>query len=245
MKQQLIAYIVGAVVLAALIYHFVGNPGEREFKAQQTAIRGVKSWKMTAQISNNGRLVLNRIHEANCPDKEHITENSMGGYGEYLRVGDDTYWNRDQHTWTEGKAPADLFQPFPTPRPCLTNPAGYTGEINGIDEMDQYLQQIIVKGDIEKGAVEQVGGQSCRNWTAMAMNEQHRLVATTFCINEQDHLPLRVQMGGSINLAYQWNLPVKIEKPDLNPPAPVSDQESAPRAETPAQPETTTPVQPQ
>lgn len=226
MKQG-IAYLVGAIVIGFVIFHFFTGEGEKEFKLQQKAIKEVKSWKIRTQISSNGRLLLDRRHEANCPDQEYISES--GGYqsGEYTRIGDNMYWRRDRGVWTEGKSPNDLFQPFPTPRPCMTNPAEFARETNGIDEMQQYLQTVIDQGNFTKGELQTVGKDQCRDWTVQALNERRQLVATTFCINETDHLPRRMQSAGeAFTITYDWNVPVTVEKPDLAPPIPVQQDQN-------------------
>jgi hypothetical protein len=221
--KKAITYCAGALVLLFVFTHFFTGEGEKEFKRTQKAVKAVSSWRVRSQVSVNGRLMLDRIHEAKCPDQEHIAENSGQGSSEYTRIGDSMYWRRAPQMWSESKSPDDLFQPMATPRPCMTNPAQFANEKNGIDEMQEYLQQVIDQGSFAKGDLQMVGNDQCRDWTVMAMNERRQLVSTTFCISEVDHLPRRMQSVGEVlTITYDWNLPIVVEKPDLNPPPSVS-----------------------
>lgn len=217
--KQWISIAGAALILVALAAHFFTGEGEKEFKLQQQALKEVKSWRIRTQVSMNGRLIVDRTHTANCPDQESIVENSQMSSSEYRRIGDEMFWRQNSTSWKQGSVPQDLFQPFLSPRPCMTNPMEYASEINGIDEMERYIQSIINKGDFTRGELQTIGGTTCRDWTVMAFNERRQLVSTTFCVNEKDHLPRRMQTAGdAFTMTYEWGLPVSIEKPDLTVP---------------------------
>jgi hypothetical protein len=47
------------------------------------------------------------------------------------------------------------------------------------------------------------------------MNARNQLVAYTMCINEQDHLPRRMQMlRENVNMYFTWNVPVEVTAPN-------------------------------
>lgn len=214
-----------AVIVAVLVvvYLKTENPGTKEFKRQIEAIDHVQSWKMEMDISTNGRMLAWRTHEAQCPDMEHITEQGMGSSGEFIRLANDVYYRKNGAAWVEdAKTPPDLFMDIVTPRPCMNNPGGSkTASDSGDTEWKDELNRAIKDGSFRKGELDTVRGESCRNWQVSWMNARGQLVAYTICINQQDHLPRRMQMAReNVNMYFRWNLPVDIKPPDMTTPQP-------------------------
>lgn len=219
--MKLISWLLGIAVLLVAIYVLTANPGKKEFQKQIEAIDRVQSWKMDLQISSNGRLLAWRAHEAQCPDIEHITERGMGSSGEFIRLANDVYYRRNGGPWVQdANTPPDLFMNLVTPRPCMSNPGGSkTAPGSGDTEWKDELKRAIKDGSFQKREMDTVQGESCRNWQVSWMNARGQMVAYTMCIDEQDHLPRRIQMAReNINMYFKWNVPVDVKPPDMTPP---------------------------
>lgn len=214
-------WVSGIVVGVLLVWYLSESPGKKEFKKQLEAMDTVKSWKMDLQVSSNGRMVAQRTHEAQCPDMEHITEYGPESEGEFIRMANLVYYRKNGRPWVQdANTPKDLFMPIVTPRPCMSNPGGTTTSADSGDtEWKSELNRAMKDGSFEKGQMDKVNGEACRNWQVTWMNGRNQLVAYTMCINEQDHLPRRLQMlRENINMYFTWNVPVEVKAPDLTPP---------------------------
>ncbi len=223
--MKISAWLLGIAAVLVSIYVLSASPGKKELQKQIEAIDHVQSWKMELDISSNGRMLAWRTHEAQCPDMEHITERGMQSSGEFIRLANDVYYRRDGGAWLQdANTPTDLFMPFVTPRPCMSNPGGSkSAPDSGDTEWKSELKRAIKDGSFEKGELDTVRGESCRNWQVSWMNARGQMVAYTMCINEQDHLPRRMQMAReNINMYFKWNVPVDIQPPDMSPPPPVT-----------------------
>lgn len=217
-----VAVLIGIGVIAALLF---GNPGKKEFQKQLDALQTVKSWRMDLQISRSGHLLARRTHEAHCPDMEHIQENGLEGVGEYIRLVNSVYYRKGMGRWTNDiNVPQDLFMPFSTPRPCMSNPGGSVSAADSGDtEWRDELKRAMKDGTFTKGDAETVGGTSCRNWQVSWINKREQMVAYTMCLGEQDHLPRRIRSAGdNLNMYFEWNVPIDVTAPDMTPPAPLA-----------------------
>ncbi len=216
-----------AVIVAALVFIYVKteSPGKKELQKQIDAIDRVQSWKMDLEISANSRMLAWRTHEAQCPDIEHISEQGMGNSGEFIRLANDVYYRHNGGAWIEdANTPADLFMGIVTPRPCMSNIGGSkSAPDSGDTEWKNELKRAIKDGSFEKGELDTVRGEPCRNWQVSWINARGQMVAYTMCINEQDHLPRRMQMAReNINMYFKWNVPIQVSPPDMTPPPPVT-----------------------
>jgi hypothetical protein len=222
--------IVIAVVVVAIgaIAFLMPSEGQREFKKQIEALDGVHSWKMDLQVSANSRMVAQRLHEAQCPDMEQITELGPENDVRYIRMANLVYYKKNGAGWIqEANVPQDLFLPIVTPRPCMSNPGGTTTSADsGAVEWRTELSRAIKDGTFHKGDLETVNGSICRDWQVSWTNLRNQLVAYTMCISEQDHLPRRVQMlRENVNMYFKWNVPVEVQAPESSslPEPPVTE----------------------
>ena len=209
------------VVLLIGGWFLLADPGEKEFKQMQQTLEHVRSWKITTQISQRGMLAVQRAHEAICPDQEHIMESAVStGGAEYIRLKDDVYYRKNNQAWVRGMPGPDLFFPYPTPRPCLSDPGQSSSQPGGgAEEMRLILQHDMDNGTIEKGELEQVGGASCREWKVLVTTAQNTMGSYNICIGEQDHLPRRIQsLNQDFTIRFEWNVPVTVQAPDMNTP---------------------------
>jgi hypothetical protein len=211
----------------AFVVLFIGgwllfaSPGEKEFKQMQQAMERVHSWRIVTQISSRGMLAVQRTHEAVCPDQEHIVESSTStGGAEYIRLKDDVYYRGLRPTWTKGMPGPDLFFPFPTPRPCLSDPGQPSSQPGGgAEEMRLALQHDMDDGSFEKGDLDRVAGASCREWKVLVTTAQNKMGSYTICIGEQDHLPHRIQsLNQDFTIQFEWNVPVMVQAPQMGEP---------------------------
>jgi len=212
-----LVWIIGIIAIIVLIIFATVSPGKKELKKQLVALDTVKSWKMDLQVSSNGRLLVQRTHEAQCPDMEHITEQGLVGSAEFIRMSNLVYYRKNGQPWVQdANTPQDLFMPFVTPRPCMSNPGGTTtSPDSGDTEWKTELNRAIKDGTFTMGDMETVRGTPCRNWQVSWMNARNQLVAYTMCINEQDHLPRRMQMlRENVNMYFTWNVPVEVTAPN-------------------------------
>lgn len=211
---------VGIVLLLILAYYAIPNPGKKALQREEIALDDVSSWRINLVISRNGRPLVRRSHSASCPDKEHIIENAMSDFAEYIRIGDDIYYRKDSYTWVKGTPGPDLFTPLPSPRPCLSNPGEPSSKPpGGAEEMRLALETDIKDGHIEKGEVRDNSGSPCREWSVMRFTETNRLGSYTTCLSETDNLPRYMRAANDdFNVYFEWNPSVTIEAPDMNSP---------------------------
>ena len=218
--QKKILIAAGVLVFLVAGFYLSEGEGEKEFKKQMAALDTVKSWKMDLQISRNGHLVARRTDESQCPDMEHITESGIESEGEFVRMADLVYYRQNGGKWVQdANTPKDLFLPILSPRPCMSNPGGTTTSPDSGDvEWRTELKRAIKKGSFQKGGTDTIGGAKCRDWQVSWINDRNQMVAYTMCINEQDHLPRRIQMAReSVNMYFTWNVPVEVKIPDTTP----------------------------
>lgn len=241
MKKIIIASVI--VVVLGVIVFLMPSEGQREFKKQIEALETVHSWKMDLQVSSNSRLVARRTHEAQCPDMEQITEFGPEDEVQYVRMANLVYYRKNRQTWyQDANVPQDLFMPIVTPRPCMSNPGGTTtSPDSGAVEWRTELNRAVKEGTFKKGELKTVNGSICRDWQVSWTNLRNQLVAYTMCINEQDHLPRRIEMlHENVNMYFKWNVPVEVQAPESSslpePPSPdpgvqdPSSPESAPES---------------
>lgn len=222
MKKILFAL---AVVAVGAGFYLSADPGKKEFKKQLEALDSVTSWKMDLEVSSNGRVLVQRMHEAQCPDMERISEIGLQGRGDFVRMANLVYYRKDGRAWVQdANVPQDLFMPIVTPRPCMSNPGGTkTSPDSGDTEWRTELKRAIRDGNFTKGEVDTVNGAACRNWQVSWMNARGQMVAYTMCISEQDHLPRRMQtLKDNVTMYFTWNIPVEVTAPDTTATSPGS-----------------------
>ncbi len=221
-----IIWVVAVIAVISAGFYLNPDPGKKEFKKQLEALDSVRSWKMDLQVGSNGRLLVRRGHEAQCPDMEHISEYGIESTGEFVRMANLVYYRKNNGAWVQdANTPQDLFVPIVTPRPCMSNPGGTkTSPDSGDTEWRTELNRAIKDGTFIKGEVDTVNGTACRNWQVSWMNARNQMVAYTMCISEQDHLPRRMQLlKDNVNMYFTWNVPVEITAPDTTSTTPTGD----------------------
>lgn len=221
--MRIIGWCLAVVAFVGGIYFGMFRPsaGQKELQQHLNALDSVRSWRMDLQMSRNGLVFASRSHEATCPDMEHIYEDGLNGTAEFIRMSNLVFYKKSTNSWVENSnVPGDLFMPFPTPRPCMSNPGGsVTSPDSGDTEWRTEIQRAIKKGTIQEGELETVKGSSCRNYQVSWLNGRGQMMAYTICINEQDHLPRKIQdFHQSATMYFEWNLPVDIKAPALTPP---------------------------
>jgi hypothetical protein len=216
--KGVLGIIAGIILLLVVAYYAMPNPGKKEFEAEAIAVNGVTSWKIRTEISSNGKLLLTRSHIGICPDKERIVEFGMENIAEYVRLGDDIYYRKGNMKWVKGTPGPDLFTPFPTARPCLTNPnEPSTNPPGGAEEIKQWIEEDAKDGKISKGEVVEFKGQSCREWSVTRFTSRNQLGSYTACLNETSHLPVYWKGASErFNTYFEWDPAITIEPPDMN-----------------------------
>src|SRR5256885_10314740 len=97
------------ILLMGVAYYAMPNPGKKALKGEVIAMNNVTSWRITTEVSSNGRILLKRTHAAMCPDKERIVEMGLDNISEYVRLGDDIYYRKGNMKWVKGTPGPDLF----------------------------------------------------------------------------------------------------------------------------------------
>jgi hypothetical protein len=215
--KGVIGIAVGGILLLVVAYYSIPNPGKKALKREELALEDVNSWRISTQISRNSRPYLTRVQVASCPDKEHILENAMENFAEYIRIGDDIYYRKNSYAWVKGTPGPDLFTPLPSPRPCLSNPGEPSSRPpGGAEEMRLALETDIKDGNILKGEVKDNSGSPCREWSITRFTENNRLGSYTVCLSETDNLPRYIRAGNdNFNMYFEWNPSLTIEAPDM------------------------------
>jgi hypothetical protein len=142
------------------------------------------------------------------------------GYAQYIRLGEDIYYRKNNMHWAKGTPGPDLFFPIPSPRPCLTNPGEpSSAPAGGAEEMRLALEADIKDGHISKGEVEQVKGSPCQVWSVTRFTPRNQLGNYTTCIGDTDNLPRYIRAAGErFNIYFEWDPALVIDPPDLNAP---------------------------
>jgi len=208
----------GVILLMVVAYYAMPNPGKKALKGEVIAMNNVTSWRITTEVSSNGRILLKRTHAAMCPDKERIVEMGLDNISEYVRLGDDVYYRKGNMKWVKGTPGPDLFTPFPTPRPCLTNPnEPSSNPPGGAEEMKQWIEGDASDGSISKGEMGEFKGTSCREWSVRRITSRNSLGSYTACLREADDLPVYWKgVGERFSIYFDWVPSMAIEAPDMN-----------------------------
>jgi hypothetical protein len=145
-------------------------------------------------------------------------EFGLDNISEYVRLGDDIYYRKGNRQWVNGTPGPDLFTPFPTPRPCLTNPnEPSSNPPGGAEEMRQWIETDASDGSISKGAMAEFKGTSCREWSLSRFTSRNQLGGYTACLRESDDLPVYWKGAGDrFSIYFEWDPSVTIEAPDMS-----------------------------
>jgi hypothetical protein len=208
----------GVILLIVAAYYAMPNPGKKALRGEAIAVNNVSSWRIRTEVSSNGRLYLTRTHVAQCPDKERIVEFGLENISEYVRLGDDIYYRKGNGKWVKGTPGPDLFTPFPTPRPCLTNPnEPSSNPPGGAEEMKQWIETEASDGSISKGEMAEFKGTSCREWSLSRFTSRNQWGSYTACLHESDDLPVYWKGAGDrFSIYFEWDPSVTIEAPDVS-----------------------------
>src|ERR1043165_9444577 len=122
MVKWLAAFAALIALIAAVAYYMKPETHSIALANAATTMNASTSWRIQTVVRRNNQTIVQRTHEANCPDQEHIVEEGSRGIAEYVRLGDDVYYKKGLGPWVNGRPDPDLFAPFPSPRPCLTKP---------------------------------------------------------------------------------------------------------------------------
>jgi hypothetical protein len=208
----------GIILLLVAVYYAMPNPGKKALENEVTAVNNVSSWRIRTVISKNGRVYFTRVHVAVCPDKEHILENGVDNFAEYIRIGDEIYYRNGSMKWVKGTPGPDLFTPFPTPRPCLSNPNEPSSNLpGGAEELRQWIEADAKEGTIAKGEMQNFNGASCREWDVSRINNRNQLGSYKVCLNESNSLPVYWQSANErFGMYFEWDPSISITEPDMN-----------------------------
>lgn len=209
---------VGVILLLIVAYYAMPNAGKKAFEGEAIAVNNVSSWRIRTVLSSNGRALLTRTHVAFCPDKEHIVEQGLDNIAEYVRIGDDIYYRKGNMKWVKGTPGPDLFTPFPTPRPCLTNPnEPSSNPPGGAEEVKQWIEGDAKDGSISKGEMQEFNGAGCREWNVSLITSRNRLGNYKVCLNETSSLPVYWRGANDrFGIYFEWDPSIVIEAPDMN-----------------------------
>jgi hypothetical protein len=218
--RGVVGILVGLVLLLIVAYYSIPNPGKKALQQEEIAVSEVSSWRISTEISKDGRPKLRRTYAALCPDKEHILERNLGDLAEYIRIGDDIFYRKNSYQWVKGTPGPDLFQPLPMPRPCLSNPGEPASRPpGGAEEMRLALETDIKDGHIEKGEKKSSNGSACQEWSITRFTESNRLGNYVICLNETDNLPRYIRDANeNFRMSFEWDPSLTIEPPDVNSP---------------------------
>jgi len=216
--KGVLGIVAGIILLLIVAYYAMPNPGKKALESEAIAANNVSSWRIRTELSVNGKLYLTRVHVATCPDREHILENGVNNFGEYVRIGDEIYYRNGSMKWVKGTPGPDLFTAFPTPRPCLTNPNEPSTNLpGGAEELRQWIEADAKEGTISKGEMQHFKGANCREWSVTRMSAQNRLGSYKVCLDEAKHLPVYWRsFNDRFSMYFEWDPSVVIAEPDMN-----------------------------
>jgi hypothetical protein len=216
--KGVLGIVGGIVLLMAVAYYAMPNPGRKALVREEIAVNGVSSWRIHTEISVNGRVMVSRTHVAECPDRERIMERGMDNYAEYARLGNDIYYRKGNLKWVKGTPGPDLFTPFPSPRPCLSNPnEPSSNPPGGAEEIKQWIETDIKDGRISKGEIQDFKGQKCQEWSVSRFTSQNQLGSYNVCLRESDGLPVYWKSYNErLGIYFEWDPTIRIQPPDMN-----------------------------
>lgn len=215
MLKYFLIRLAPTLFLVALGYSFfMPSAGERQFTRMEAALNKAQSYRLEMTGQDEKASSYNLIEVA-CPDREHTIERTtfldlppdstipeqhieriMIGRKRYLKstTGDDWLTMSSSGRRAVGCAGA-------------TSPAQ-----GGLLPAFKLVRAL---GHIEKGGIEEVAGESCRQWNVTFHQPNGTEKRFEYCINPDDNLPRRIRIAeNSIQYTFSnWNQPIDIETP--------------------------------
>lgn len=203
-------------VLGGLIYLLLPNPGVKEFKRAQQALRHVQSWKTEMHIVGTNSTTGDYLQEISCPASEHFVQHIRGlvsgNYAEMtineITVGNDHYlYNEHTNSWS--RQFAGMSSPASA---CVRLAAGE--DVGLLPPIGEWLKGMY---NIEKGSLRKTTDGKCREWKITGLGTVSPQVAFV-CLGVQDHLPKFEGQPGNLGEIrfYDWNVPIDIRPPVLS-----------------------------
>jgi hypothetical protein len=210
----------GAILLAAgLGWAAWRNAPMREIERSRVAVAATNTWHYHRVRLNIGSGIPPDTFDKDttCPSFQHTIQSGTGYNGAPVTFDSINYfgrvYNRVGDQWVLAGGPQGSIPIFE----CLKKVS------IGNDENSLPYDAIIEDGAVQRGAIGEVEGDSCRNYETSVPtphDPEEKEFRFTLCINEQDHLPRearRTPPGATqegVSTYSQWN---NLDKPQLPP----------------------------
>ena len=210
-----------AVVLFTASRILYANSPMREIERSRDALARIHSWHFHTVRYVKGQPPETIDIDTFCPSFEHCTTSFVDDRGE-TQVRESihyftNYFNHIGGDWVPAKMQGGFSDPgiLECQRGPLSN-----------DENSLPLDSFLDDGSVTRGEVQQVNGDSCRDYQVSAPTPHdpaERKFEFTICINEQDHLPRETRRTApfavheGVTEYSQWNA---MNEPDLPPEIP-------------------------
>ena len=207
------------IVVGAVVWNLLPDPGVREFQRANEALKKVKSWRLK-DTDRGTYFTQEKVTDTVCPGSQHSTSQTLkydgtssNQFESYYAGGTGYVFNGSMNSW-EAK---DEW----------TGPETICTKIGlGLDVLPfpQFLR-LSKMAQIRKGELKTVDGVSCRMWFAKMpilgqFNENEEV-----CIAPDTHLPVERKSHYAVGLYTfsNWNEPFDIQ-------APIAPADSTPKS---------------
>lgn len=215
MLKYILIRLVPILLLVVLGYSFfMPSAGERQFLRTEAALKNVQSYRLEVTGQDQATTSYNLL-EVSCPDRVHSIEKTTfvnprpdspaGQETERIIIGAKEYL-KSPSTGAWGALPGIVGRRSPG---C----AGATSPLQAWQLPPFKLIRAL--GHIEKGAMDEVSGEPCRQWKVTFRQPNGTEKNFEYCINPDDNLPRRIRIAeSSLQMTFtNWNGPLAIEPP--------------------------------
>jgi hypothetical protein len=212
MLKYFLIRLLPILLLVVLGYSFfMPSTGERQFLRTEAALNNAQSFRMELTGHDKATAAYNLLEVA-CPDREHTivrttfldpnsqpypeTERIIIGGAEYLKSPSTGTWSAPGISGRRAVGCAGA----PSPVQAEPWPA---------------FKVIRAMAHIEKGKMDEVSGEPCRQWNVTFHQPNGTDKSFDYCINPDDNLPRRIRTAeNSMQVVLtNWNKPLPIEVP--------------------------------
>jgi len=167
------------------------------------ALRLARAWHVVSTGRINSQLFQTE-EDVVCPSDSHTVTRSLTPSGpgevteEFVTTANTLYARENGQPWRS--------EPDPSPDKCQNGPSA------GAQKLIPLIVLVKPIARVSQGPLVKLGSVPCRIWD---LSGASNLPFHSICVDEQSHLPVRVQVGGLVIEYSKWNQPTIIEPPEM------------------------------
>ncbi len=205
--------VVVIAIVGGVVWHYMPDPGIREFQASNEALKKVKSWKFKI-VDRTTYFTQENASEIVCPASQHGVIQSIkydgtsnNRYETFVVGGKGYVYNDTMKSW-------EVRDDFQGPEVICTK----LGLGLDIQPFPAFLR-LIKMAEIRKSDLKTVEGVQCRLWIAKMPVTGQFNESEEVCIAPDTHLPVerKSHYAAGTYLFTNWNEPFDIQPPVAPP----------------------------